>query len=93
MLVCLTHKIDSIPAVTPEMRQLEYDLKRDIYKLQHPEAEHLASPARAKKMSDRSDKCTLPFFQTYSEVQKQQWVNQVHKAKWEEGKEPVITGK
>ena len=85
--------INSVPVVTPKIRKSEHDLKREIYKLQHPEAEHLASPARAKKMTDRSDKCSLPFFQTYKDVNKQQWVNQIHKAEWEEGKEPVITGK
>ena len=89
----LTHMIDNTPVISPELRQSEHDLKRDIYKLQHPEAEHLASPARAKKMSDKSDKCTLPFFGTYGEVKVQGWVNSIHKATWEEGKEPVITGK
>ena len=75
-----------------KMRDIERELKAKIFVAQNPEAPHLASAARAKSMTDRSESCTLPFFSTYKAKSKQQWINEINKATWEEGREPIIKG-
>ena len=56
------------------------ELQSKIFRLEHPEAPHLASAAAAKSMTDRSESCTKLFFQTYKAIGKQQWINAVHQA-------------
>ena len=68
------------------------EIKAQIFTLENPEAPQLADAARAKSMTDRSESCTKAYFKTYKAAGKQQWINTVFKARWEEGKEPVKTG-
>ena len=77
----------------------ENRLKTELYNLQHPEAPHLASAAKAKSMTDRSEACTFPFFKTYKDISKQSWINEINVTIWEEDVEagqpkttPVVTG-
>ena len=90
-LIVVTKAIAEDPSVPLIAEQKK--LKAELFALENPEAPHLASAARAKSMSDRSEACTLPFFRTHKAVSKQQWINSVHEASWEEGTEPTITGK
>ena len=53
----------------------------------------LPSDVSAFNMYERSEISSKAQFSTYKQQAKQQWVNEMKTATWEEGKDPVITGK
>ena len=90
-LAVLNAKMNKLGATSRDIKQ-EKELKEHLYKLQHPEAPHLASEARAKAMTDRSESCSKTFFKPYKDLSKQSWINEIHKATWAEDQDPVISG-
>ena len=87
--------IKRLIAFAPSERRLQYEkrLQRELYELRHPEMKDLPSDVSAFNMYERSEISSKAQFSTYKEQAKQQWVNEMKTATWEEGKDPVITGK
>jgi hypothetical protein len=77
---------------TPVTVREERNIQREIYELKHPEVTREPSEREARAMYERSEVCTRAMFSTYKSRAKQQWVNTVKKATWEEGKEPTFQG-
>jgi hypothetical protein len=63
-----------------------------LYDLKYPE-HRIPSADQAHNMAQRSEKCTREQFIPYKAAAKRQWINELHEADWEEGKQPTITGK
>ena len=67
------------------------ELKKELFNLEHPEQELLAKKSAAVNMTERSDKCTKAFFRSYKAQAKQQWINSIKTADWQDGVEPNFT--
>ena len=77
-------------AFTPDTSILwipEAALKTQLFELECPEAQGLASKAAAVRMAERSDACTKAYFRTFKAQAKQQsnhkWMYAFQFAKWD----------
>ena len=99
--VAITRKLAELQVIkqtishAPTPRRIEYEktLQRELYELKNPEMRELPSDASAFNMYERSEISSKAQFSTYKAQAKQQWVNEMKTATWEEGKDPVVTGK
>ena len=76
---------------TPHEVKMRDDIKGRIYELENPETGGTPNADRAHEMAQRSDKSTAQFFRPYKASAKQQWINGINRAEWEEGKDPKYT--
>ena len=69
------------------------ELRKRIYKLNNPEPKALFTNKQSTASFERSDMCTAAYFAPFKTLSKQNWINEMKTAVWEEGKEPRVTGK
>ena len=67
--------------------------KTRLFELENPAIQGLASKAAAIRMAERSDACTKAYFRSFKAQAKQQWINEIKTAAWQDGQEPSWTGK
>ena len=67
-------------------------LSEKLFALQHPETKGDASLRSQVASAQMSDMSTKRFFRTYKSAAKQQWINKVKKADWQDGVEPTFAG-
>ena len=70
----------------------EKRLQRQLFELENAEVLHEPTEKQAKYMYDKAEVSSKAMFMTYKQKAKQQWINTIMKAKWEEGKEPEVSG-
>ena len=73
---------------SPNIHRAREKLHKELLSLERPEAK-LDDKDTAKKMADRSDKCTKAYFRSYKDTASQQWINEMKVAfEWKDGEEP-----
>ena len=77
---------------TDERARQEKQLQKEIFEKKHPEVLREPTEKEARGMYDRSEISSKAMFATYKSQAKQQWINSMQQAQWEEGKDPVFTG-
>ena len=87
----ITRKMEAKDGATSASQQTMKELKKELFNLEHPEQELLAKKSAAVNMTERSDKCTKAFFRSYKAQAKQQWINSIKTANWQDGAEPNFT--
>ena len=75
-----------------ERARHEKRLQKEIFEKKHPEVLREPTEKEARGMFERSEISSKAMFATYKGQAKQQWINTMKQAQWEEGKEPVFTG-
>ena len=63
-------------------------MTREIYDLRNPEMVKEPSESMATRIWERSDASSKAMFQPYKASAMQQWVNEMYKEDWTEGKKP-----
>ena len=92
MLVIMSKMIDK-KGPTVASIQARKDLAEELYELEHPETkggENLRQQVASAQLSDMS---TKRFYRNYRAAAKQQWINEIKRADWEDGEEPVFSGR
>ena len=91
-MLSVVSKLMNTKGPTEGSIQARKELTEKLYELEHPETkggENLRQQVASAQLSDMG---TKRFFRNYKAAAKQQWINNIKKAEWEDGEEPVFKG-
>ena len=68
-------------------------VQAQIHEIRNPQTTYNTGAAQDVRMFEQSDNCTRRFFSTYKATSKQNWINEMKTALWQEDVTPIFTDK